>query len=57
MEYVTMYKFYCGGTFGFDFLENGYRQKAATDYRAVLLGDAPIPSPSAIPLPDKVEHW
>ena len=52
-----MYKFYCGGTFGFDFLENGYRQKAATDYRAVLLGDAPIPSPSAIPLPDKVEHW
>ena len=32
-----MKKLYCGGTFEFDFLESDYRQKAATDYRAVLL--------------------
>ncbi len=34
MEYL-----YCGGRFDFDYLQAGYAQKAAEDYRAVLLGD------------------
>ena len=34
MEYV-----YCGGRFDFDYLKDGYEQKAAEDYRAALLGD------------------
>ena len=34
MEYL-----YCGGSFDFDFLQEGYEQKAAEDYRAALLGD------------------
>ena len=37
MALYNLFKLYCGGTFGFDFLESDYRQKAATDYRAVLL--------------------
>ena len=34
MEYI-----YCGGRFDFDYLQDGYEQKAAEDYRTVLLGD------------------
>ncbi len=34
MEYL-----YCGGRFDFDYMQDGYVQKAAEDYRAVLLGD------------------
>jgi hypothetical protein len=33
-----MRKIYCGGSFKFDYLKKGYRQKAAEDYRSVLLG-------------------
>lgn len=33
-----MRKVYCGGRFDFDCLEEGYRDKAAKDYRAVMLG-------------------
>ena len=36
-DLVHLFKLYCGSTFGFDYLESDYRQKAATDYRAVLL--------------------
>ena len=35
MEYV-----YCGGRFDFDYRQDRYEQKAAEDYRAVLLGNA-----------------
>jgi len=31
---------YCGGAFGFDYLENNYYEKASKDYRAILLGGA-----------------
>ena len=53
-----MHKLYCGGTFGFDFLENGYRQKAATDYRAVLLGSADLllEKHEYIPLSDNLRY-
>lgn len=37
MEYV-----YCGGRFHFDYLEAGFREKAALDYRAVLLRDVDL---------------
>ena len=33
-----MKKIYCGGRFHFDYLLDGYREEAAKDYRAVLLG-------------------
>lgn len=33
-----MRKFYCGGSFGFDYLQPNYREQAAADYRAILLG-------------------
>lgn len=33
-----MRKLYCGGTFNFDFRQADYREQAATDYRAILLG-------------------
>ena len=29
---------FCGGKFHFDYLEDDYREKAANDYRAILLG-------------------
>lgn len=31
---------YCGGTFGFDYQTADYREQAAGDYRAILLGSA-----------------
>jgi hypothetical protein len=34
-----MKKLYCGGRFHFDYLLDGYRENAAKDYRAVLLGN------------------
>ncbi len=34
-----MRKLYCGGRFHFDYLLDGYRDNAAKDYRAVLLGN------------------
>ncbi len=34
-----MKKIYCGGRFHFDYLVDGYRENAARDYRAVLLGN------------------
>ena len=34
-----MKKIYCGGRFDFDYLKDGYKDAAAKDYRAVLLGD------------------
>lgn len=37
MPLYNLFKLYCGGTFGFDFLESDYKEKAAADYRAVLL--------------------
>lgn len=33
-----MKKIYCGGRFDFDYLKDGYKDAAAKDYRAVLLG-------------------
>lgn len=33
-----MNKLYCAGAFNFDFLNDDYREKAKSDYRAVLLG-------------------
>ena len=33
-----MRTFYCGGSFGFDYLQPNYREQAAADYRAILLG-------------------
>lgn len=35
----TINKLYCAGTFGFDFLNNDYKDKAKYDYRSILLGD------------------
>ena len=35
MEYL-----YCGGRFDFDYLKDGYKKRAAEDYRVLLLGDA-----------------
>ena len=37
-----MRKFYCGGSFGFDYMQPNYREQAAADYRAVLLGSADL---------------
>ena len=37
-----MRKIYCGGRFNFDYTEAGYREEAAKDYRAVLLGGADL---------------
>ena len=37
-----MRKFYCGGSFGFDYMQPNYRVQAAADYRAVLLGSADL---------------
>lgn len=37
-----MRKFYCGGSFGFDYLQPDYREQAAGDYRAILLGSADL---------------
>ena len=34
-----MRKIYCGGRFNFDYLDEGYLDEAAKDYRAILLGD------------------
>ena len=34
-----MRKLYCGGRFHFDYLLDGYREDAAKDYRAILLGE------------------
>lgn len=33
-----MRRLYCGGSFHFDYLQPDYRQQAASDYRALLLG-------------------
>ena len=38
-----MNKLYCGGNFGFDYKTSGYKEKAAEDYRAVLLDGAAYP--------------
>lgn len=38
MTMKTGHKIYCGGTFGFDYREDGYEAKAEWDYRAGLLG-------------------
>ena len=35
-----MRKLYCGGSFRFDYLKKEYREEAAKDFRAVLLGNA-----------------
>ncbi|MBR4823674.1 MAG: hypothetical protein IKZ86_02655 [Spirochaetaceae bacterium] len=58
MTLYNLFKLYCGGTFGFDFLESGYRQKAATDYRAVLLGsvDLLLEKHEYIPLSDNLQY-
>ena len=37
-----MRKFYCGGSFGFDYLQPNYQEQAAADYRAILLGSADL---------------
>lgn len=35
-----MRKIYCGGAFNFDYLNDGYREYAERDYRAMILGGA-----------------
>lgn len=37
MALYNLFKLYCGGTFGFDFLESANRDKASADYRAGLI--------------------
>ena len=37
-----MKKIYCGGRFHFDYLLDGYREEAAKDYRAILLGNVDL---------------
>ena len=37
---VGMRKIYCGGSFDFDYLSENYREEAAKDYLATLLGGA-----------------
>lgn len=37
-----MKKVYCGGRFGFDYLDDGYIDNAKHDYRSVLLGRAEL---------------
>ena len=37
-----MRKIYCGGAFNFDYLNDGYREYAEMDYRAMILGGASL---------------
>ena len=37
-----MRKIYCGGAFNFDYLNDGYREYAERDYRAMILGGASL---------------
>ena len=53
-----MKKLYCGGRFHFDYLLDGYRENAAKDYRAVLLGnvDSLLKRSSGVQIHEKTEY-
>ena len=53
-----MKKLYCGGRFHFDYLQDGYREAAAKDYRAVLLGDVDclLQRAESVPIHENAEY-
>ena len=53
-----MKKLYCGGRFHFDYLLDGYRENAAKDYRAILLGnvDSLLKRSSGVQIHENAEY-